>query len=267
MAHFPAFDPLRIGAVQYFNSKPLIEGLGDLLPSAEFSLDFPSRLADDLADGMLDVALIPSIESFRDPAYEVISDACVATRGPVLSVKLYSRVPIQQISRLALDTGSRTSAALVQILLSERYGVTPDVEPLPMSCPVECCTADAMLLIGDRALHTPQERFHIMWDLGEEWRDWTGLPFVFALWVCRKGTATTALRDALGKSRDRGVASLQEIAAREANALSLNPLSAFRYLRENLHFHLGFSERRGLELFHHLAVNCGLVSPEAALVH
>src|ERR1700729_3932777 len=128
----PSIDgPVRIGAVNYLNSKPLIEGLGELLPEAELSLDYPSRLADGLEAGRLDVALGPSIEVLRHADYEIVSDACVATRGPVMSVKLYSRVPLGKIQSLALDVGSRTSAALTQIMLEERFGVSPRLEPLP----------------------------------------------------------------------------------------------------------------------------------------
>ena len=105
---------LRIGAVTYLNSKPLIEYLPKCFPEAVIRDDYPSRLADDLAAGQLDVALIPSIEYFRGRNYEIVSDACVAARGPVLSVKLYSRVPWSDIRTLGLDEGSRTSAALVR---------------------------------------------------------------------------------------------------------------------------------------------------------
>ena len=84
---------IRIGAVSYLNSKPLIEGLAELAPEADLTLDYPSRLADDLGAGRLDVALIPSVEAFSDPEYEIVSDACVASRGPVLSVKVYFRRP------------------------------------------------------------------------------------------------------------------------------------------------------------------------------
>lgn len=114
-----------IGAVNYLNSKPLIEGLAEALPQADLQLDFPSRLADRLLAGTLDVALVPSIASLLSPRFEVVSDACVATRGPVLSVKLYSRVRPAEIGTLALDAGSRTSATLVRILLAERHGVFP----------------------------------------------------------------------------------------------------------------------------------------------
>ena len=103
---------IRVGAVNYLNTKPLIEGFASLAPQAELVLDLPSRLADGLAGGRLDVALIPSIESFQNPDYVIISDACIACRGPVLSVKLFSRGLSRSIRTLALDEGSRTGAAL-----------------------------------------------------------------------------------------------------------------------------------------------------------
>jgi len=261
------FDRLRIGAVQYLNSKPLIQGLTELLPEAELVLDYPSQLADDLANGLLDVALVPSIVSFDNRNYEVISDACVATRGPVLSVKLYCRVPIRKISRLAIDAGSRTSAALVRILLSERYGITPVIEPLPVSQSTESSTADAFLLIGDRALHPPKEEFRITWDLGEEWLNWTGFPFVFALWICRKTPVPLAVGTALCQARDLGILQLEHIAVREAKRLSIDTKTAYEYLTRNLHFYLGPLEKKGLNLFHELAVRCGLVSTGVELVH
>lgn len=179
---------VRIGAVNYLNSKPLIEGLAELLPEAELTLDYPSRLADDLEAGRLDVALVPSIEVLRHSNYEIVSDACVATRGPVMSVKLYSRVPFGLIRTLALDAGSRTSAALVRIMLRERYGVTPRLEPFPLDQSPAAIRSDAFLMIGDRAMHEPEAPYVAVWDLGEEWLRWTGLPFVFAVWAARVGT-------------------------------------------------------------------------------
>jgi chorismate dehydratase len=90
------------------NTRPLVWRFEDLAPQAQLVLDVPSRLADSLADGSLDVALIPSIELFGNPSYNIVSDACIACRGPVLSVKLFSRVPLDAIRTLALDEGSRT---------------------------------------------------------------------------------------------------------------------------------------------------------------
>ena len=183
-----ASPQLALGAVNYLNSKPLIERLDELLEGrATLRLDYPSRLADELASGRLDVALIPSIEYFRGENYEVISNACVAAHGPVLSVKLHSRVPWGEVKSLALDEGSRTSATLARILLAERHGVFPKLEPLPLDHRAQDSSADAILLIGDRAISPPDERFLGTWDLGEEWFEWTGLPFVFAMWVGRRG--------------------------------------------------------------------------------
>lgn len=255
--------PIRIGAVSYLNSKPLIEGLEELVPDAELVLDLPSRLADDLARGELDVALIPSIEAFADPDYEIVSDACVATRGPVLSVKLYTRVHPGEVKNLALDEGSRTSAALVQIMLHDRFGVSPRLSTLPMGSGVEDSEADAILLIGDRAMHPPQEMFHTVWDLGQEWLTWTGLPFVFAMWVTRTGTDLGPVADALARARDRGVQQIPDIAQREAFALGIERQKAADYLTRNLHFRLGSAEQAGLKQFHRLASRLGL-APEVA---
>jgi chorismate dehydratase len=253
----------RIGAVTYLNSKPLIEGLSELLPDAELSLDYPSRLAEDLAAGLLDVALVPSIEVLRHADYEIISDACVATRGPVMSVKLYSRVPLGEIRTLALDAGSRTSVALTRIMLAERFGVVPRLEPLPFERSVASTATDAVLLIGDRAMHAPTERFAATWDLGEEWLRWTGLPFVFAVWAAKGGTDLSHVEDALCRARDLGVDRAVQIAQREAPRLAISDSVAYSYLKKNLHFRLGRAERSGLKLFAELAARLGL-APEGA---
>ena len=257
---------LRIGAVNYLNSKPLIEGLAELVPAAELILDYPSRLADDLAAGLLDVALVPSIECLRDPGYEIVSDACVATRGPVMSVKLYSRVPVGDIRSLALDEGSRTSAALARIMLSERFGVEPEVESLPLGRSPDATNADAILLIGDRAIHALAETFEVTWDLGEEWYGWTGLPFVFAMWAAPEGTDLGEVDEVFGTARDRGVANIPAIARREAALLGLSEQTAVDYMTKNLHYCLGSAERNGLNLFHEFAVKLGLAPKGIDLV-
>ena len=141
-------NKLRIGAVSYLNTKPLVYQLDTILPTAEIIYDLPSRLSDDLARGALDIALIPSVESFQDSSYRVISDACIACRGPVLSVKLLSRCPFAEIETLALDEGSRTSAALARILLQQRFQRTPSLQPFPIGSAIDETTADAVLLIG-----------------------------------------------------------------------------------------------------------------------
>jgi len=257
---------LNIGAVSYLNSRPLVQTLGQLLPESRITLDFPSRLADQLACGSLDVALIPSVEYFRRPGYEVVSDACVAARGEVLSVKLYCRVHPGKIRRLALDEGSRTSAALTKVILAEHFGVFPQTEPLKLDCSTTDTTADAVLLIGDRAMHSPAESFVRVIDLGQFWYEWTGLPFVFAMWVARQDAFTEGIDEYLAQARDMGVRMIPSIAAREAPRLGLSELVAQRYLTHNLHYHLTSAEKNGLRLFCDLATQHQLVNPDVELV-
>ena len=134
---------IRVGAVNYLNTKPLIYDLQELAPQVELMLDVPSRLADLLRDGSLDVALIPVIEYFRAGCYTIVPDVAIVSRGPVLSVTLFSKVPWPEIGCVALDAGSRTSAALAQVLLQKRYGLCPEVINLPLELPAEDAAADA----------------------------------------------------------------------------------------------------------------------------
>jgi chorismate dehydratase len=255
---------IKIGAVSYLNTRPLVYRLAEFAPTAEIVFDLPSRLADYLAAGRLDVALIPSIEYFQTSGYTVVSDACIACRGPVLSVKLFSRVPVSQVRTLALDEGSRTSAALVQILLNERAGIRPQCQPLPIGATISDTNADAVLLIGDRAIHSPAGRFAEVWDLGDEWRRWSGLPFVFAMWVARSEIDVREVETALSSARDCGVANLEQIAATEAAPLGLTTPQCLAYLRDNLHFYFGAQERRGLDLFYRNATELNLAPQRAA---
>jgi chorismate dehydratase len=264
---------MRIGAVNYLNSKPLVCGLEGAAPDVRVTYDLPSRLADSLAAGRLDVALVPSVEFFRAGGHRIVSDACVACRGPVLSVKLHFRVPPREVRSVALDEGSRTSAALTQILLAERCGVRPRWERLAIGSGLDATAADAVLLIGDRAIAKaegggrraegqmigrPQSPapspFCEVWDLGQEWTEWTGLPFVFAMWIAREGVDVSEMTGLLEAARDRGIVALDEIAAREAAAVGISQELAARYLRENLHFTLGAEERAALRRFYELCV-------------
>ncbi len=248
----------RIGAVSYLNTKPLVFQLKQLAPEMELIFDLPSRLADRLAVRDLDLALIPSIECFQNADYTIVSDACIGCRGPVLSVKLFSRVPLDRIQTLALDEGSRTSIALTRILLRERFGREPACESLPIGGSAQQAQTDAVLLIGDRAMHAPHGEFVECWDLGEEWNRWAGLPFVFAMWVGRRDKVWTDLDSTLRAARDTGVAHLNEIAQAEAARVGLTVDACLRYLRDNLYFFLGSRERQGLELFRQHAQQLGL---------
>jgi chorismate dehydratase len=277
---------VRVGAVQYLNTKPLVHGLATAASASSpqasrltLSYDLPSRLADRLTAGSLDVALIPIVEVFRG-GWRVITDVCIGCRGPVMSVKLFFRTAPQRVRRLALDEGSRTSAALSQVLLYERFGIRPEVEPLPIGSGPEATDADAVLLIGDRAIGPhggPADRarqtagspgsFQLVWDLGDEWCRWTGLPFVFAAWAARPGVSTATLEPQLTAARDRGVANLAAIAAAEAPRHGLTVPQCLSYLHDNLHYHIGPAEQEAMQRFRQLTGSLGLLGTSKPQSH
>lgn len=241
----------RIGAVQYLNTKPLVHGLA--ASGLDVVYDLPSRLADRLARHELDVALIPSIELFRGDGYRVVSDACIGCRGAVMSVKLFFRTPPAKVASLAVDEGSRTSATLSRILLAKRFGVRPTVESLPIGAGLDDTNADAVLLIGDRAIGSHRGAFQLVWDLGDEWVRWQNLPFVFAVWAAHRGvsqSAIDAIEPLLAEARNSGRANLAAIASAEAAAHGLTVPQCLGYLRDNLHYDLGDRERRALATFY-----------------
>ncbi len=261
--------PIKIGAVSYLNAKPLYYRLNEFAAGVELSMDVPSRLADRLAEGDLDVALVPSVEYLRgaEKGYEILSGFAIAARGAVRSVKLFSRVPRERVERLALDEGSRTSQVLARIWLDAHHGVRPGrIESLPVGVPVLESTADAVLVIGDRAMRTPDAPFHAVVDLGEAWRAMTGLPFVFALWVVRPGAELGALPDALARCRAEGLAEAGRLAAEHGPRLGLDIQTCYEYLTKNLSYDLGEPEVAGLRRFAGMAAERGLAPGGVDLV-
>jgi chorismate dehydratase len=250
---------LRVGAVSYLNTAPLVRALPELAPGISLSFDHPSRLADHLADGRLDVALAPVIELARHPEWSIVSTACIGCRGPVLSVKALFRTPPGEVESLALDEGSRTSAALAQILLHDAHCVRPRLEVLPLGASPADARTDAVLVIGDRAIAPKSSEFCDEWDLGERWRQATGLPFVFAVWAARPGVEVAVLETALDAARDRGVAELEAIATERSAAMGLPRSVVLKYLREHLNFYFDVGERRGLGLFFRRAAELELI--------
>ena len=226
----------RIGAVQYLNTKPLVYGLA--ARGIDVAYDLPSRLADRLSAGLLDVALIPSIELFRGADYRVVSDACIGCRGPVMSVKLFFRTRPDRVVHLAVDEGSRTSATLARILLAERHGVVPRIEVLPIGAGLADTSADAVLLIGDRAIGSQRGSF--------------------AVWAARPGIDLRGIEPLLVAARDAGRSNLASIAAAEAAAYGLTVPQCLSYLRDNLHYELGPRERAALVRFYRHAETMAL---------
>lgn len=255
---------LRVGAVSYLNTKPLIAHLAELSPSIDLRLEVPSKLADDLAAGRLDIALIPSIEYFRHPGYSIVRGVSIASFGPVLSVKLCSRVPFERISSVALDEGSRTSVALTRILLDELFDVRPAASPLPLESDYRKESADAVLLIGDRAMKVRDGTFPYMLDLGYEWSRWTGLPFVFAFWAARAGLAVSdEVASVFVRAKEMGRREIPEICRRESLRLGLDEVQCRYYLESVIRHDLGPEELAGLDRFRQTAIERGL-APEGA---
>ena len=254
---------IRVGAVNYLNSKPLVEGLAGFAPEIDLSFDLPSRLADRMAAGELDVGLIPVVEYLRGDGYTLVPDIAIASRGPVLSVTLFSRVPWADVRSVALDEGSRTSAALTRVLLRTRYGVTPRFVPLPIDAPAEDAGTDAVLLIGDRAMRACLPGHPHAYDLGEEWTTWTGLPMVFAAWAVRPGVDLGPAGRAFHRAKECGTARAGVIAHREAAALGLDPGYCRRYLTNIIRYDLGPAELAGLRRFHAEAARLGLAPPNS----
>ena len=256
--------PIRIGAVSYLNTEPLIHQLGQQFEEAglaecELTLDVPSHLATLLASGQLDVALIPLVSFLRTPNYQLVSDACIACRGPVWSVKLLSRVPAEQIRSLAVDAGSATSVVLAQVLLARRWKISPRLEPFPLDQPIEQMTTDAVLVIGDRAMQPVPDGFGTEWDLGDVWCRWSELPFVFAAWVARPGVDAAVCAPPLAAARDQGLRQLRQVAASAGPRHGIPVDDCYRYFSKNLHFRLGARECQGIDLFCRHASELGLV--------
>jgi chorismate dehydratase len=255
---------IRLGAVAYLNTKPLIYGLESrLAETGSLRLELPSRLASELAEETLDVGLIPVVEYLRHlDSYRVVSDAVIACKGPVWSVRILFRKPPEKVETLAIDEGSRSSVALATLLLGARFGRIPTMIPFPIGVSPEAIPADAVLVIGDRAMRPERYRQTFMsdWDLGQEWYVETGLPFVFAMWVARAPCyATEGLSQLLESCRDEGCSQIEEIVRSHAEPYGLSNEQCREYLSRFLRFRFGKEEQAGLREYHRRCVAFGLV--------
>jgi chorismate dehydratase len=253
----------RIAAFRYLNSLPLLHGLiVRPLPGCErieLSLGTPAESAQALADGRADAALIPSIEAARIPGLRHLPGIAIATDRRVRSVIVAASRPLDRCRSLALDASSRTSVALLRVLLARRFQCRPELEVMPPDPEAMLKRHDGALLIADHALR-PLPPGLIIIDLAEEWHALTGLPFVFALWAVRDGAAFGSVEaELLASSLEAGQRALPEIAASDGVALGLTAAEAHAYLRENLSYRLGVPERAGLVRFLALAAEEGLL--------
>jgi len=257
---------IRVGAVGFLNARPLYHGLADD-PQIALRADVPSVCARLLHAGEVDLGLVPAIELVRGPVtYDVVPGLAIGCDGPVNSVALFTRRPVDAIARIALDANSRSSVALLRILCRHHFGIAPEFVDAPPDLHAMLNVADAALLIGDPALRADWQHAGLRKiDLGEAWTRWTGLPFVFAVWAVRPGVLTPALVERLHVAREAGDAAIPRLAAEEA-AGDLDDAARFeRYLRENIRYDLDEVAVRGLSRYLALAMQDGLAPdrPEA----
>jgi len=250
----PPLPPLRIGCVSYLNTKPLIYGL-DSQPDIQLSLRVPARLLDGLHDGTFDVALLPVIDYQRFDNLLVVPSAGIGCDGPTLTVRIFSQIPIEQITTLACDIESHTSVALARIILAERYGIQPKF--IDLSAVKN--NQSAMLLIGDKVVcQEPPDHPHQL-DLGAAWKDLTGMPFVFAVWVARNGVFLRDLPARLATARQGGLAHATEIVRQYAVPRGWPAGLALQYLTRYLQYAIGEKQLVAITCFHELAATHGLI--------
>jgi len=257
---------VRLGAVGYLNARPLVFGL-EQNPRFDIRYDIPSECARLLHAHEIDVGLIPSIEYLRGPQrYAFVPGPAVTSSGPVVSVALYRLSDPRDIRKLAMDSSSRTSVALVTILMRRMLNV--DITGVPMAPELDAMLdrADAALIIGDTALFLDHAAAGVQKiDLGSSWTLTTGLPFVYALWVGWPDAVSPEDAASLQRARDAGVANVDAIAATHCPGDIDRQAVVRRYLRDNIRCFLGCEEVEGLKTFYRYAAELGLASYDGQL--
>jgi chorismate dehydratase len=250
----------RIGAVSFLNARPLVWGLGD---DSRFAIryDLPSRCASLLQEGAIDIGLVPSIEYLMGD-YRIVPGVGVVSDGAVASVAIFTRVPIERVRSIALDTSSRTSVALVRVLCANHFGIAPDFLSAPPDLEAMIGQCDAGLLIGEPALFAPYQRLGLeKVDLGEAWKAMTHLPFVYAFWAGRPAALDADRASRLQQARDEGRREIDRVAAAFFPDDPARQQAGARYLREHVLHEVGDREQAGLERFLSLAAAVGAAPP------
>jgi chorismate dehydratase len=246
----------RVAASSYLNTAPLIWSFarGPRRGEVELLTDTaPARCADMLARGQAEAALVPVIEYQRLPETAIVPGVCVGARREVQSVVLVTRgATLEEVRSVALDTSSRTSAALVEVIFREFVGHTPGLSQSAPNLPEMLAAHDAALIIGDPAMTFPREGLRV-YDMAALWRRFTGLGFVFAVWMAHETAAARVRGIDFAGARDEGLARAEEIAVVYERELGRPRGELVHYLRENICFELDEEMRAGLELFFGLA--------------
>ena len=237
---------IRIGAVSYLNTKPLLFGLQheSIREQLEIILDYPAHIANMLEEGTIDVGLVPVAILPRLNEYHIISDYCIGCNGPVDSVAIFSELPMEQVSSVILDYQSRTSVILTRILMKyywkkELLFIDAEGEDFLQ----EIRNDVAGLVIGDRALRQ-KKKSRYMYDLGQAWKDYTGLPFVFAAWVSNKQLPADFI-SLFNAANGNGIAEIDKVIAQEKNP----PSDLKTYYTRNISYELNDEKKQGLALF------------------
>ena len=252
----PLIQIHRIGAISYFNTRPLIYQL-DQRPQVELTRFVPAQLAHAINTNAVDTGLVPSIDyQHNGNDWLILPVAAIASNGPVLTVRIFSRQPPEKIHSLACDPDSHTSVTLAQIIWKLKLGLS--LETIPLSS--EFDSADAVLLIGDKVI--PQlDRWPYQFDLGQAWTELTQLPFVYAFWAVTAQAKNTCkpLIKILEQAYQQGSANLEAIIDRYAGEHGFDTNLAQKYFAQNIHFDFGPRQRQGLKKFYELAHQFKLV--------
>ncbi len=246
----------RLGAVSFLNTKPLIYGIEKNLFPHNFEIikAIPSSLAVELNAGKLDVALIPTIAYARNsPTLRILPECGIIAHGEVNSIRLYFNKDLKSIRTVALDISSMTSVVLTKIILAERYEIKPEFIAAQPDVNKMLASADAALVIGDAALFKTKSAGAMYLDLAEEWRDMTGLPFVFAVWAGREKAISLDDTQAIISSKNLGMDNIDDVCRAAAAEYDANFSLVKSYLTENIQFDLGEEEIAGMKQYFELA--------------
>ncbi|MCW5943230.1 MAG: menaquinone biosynthesis protein [Fimbriimonadaceae bacterium] len=250
---------IRIGAVPYVNAKPLVRAFEThALSGVEVAFEVPSRLPSMLDAGEAVAVMASSFDALRTPGRWVADEVSISSLGEAESVRLFSKVPFERIETLALDQSSLTSNGLVRVLLAERFGVRPEARPEAPDLEAMLAQYDAALLIGDKGMLADEADLRVL-DLGAAWNEWTGLPFVWALWIGRD-EPQPEVAEALRHARAWGEAFTLRFSDEVAFAAGWDPDRCRRYLTETMNYRLTPSHREAFRLFGERLVANGLLA-------
>ncbi len=236
---------IKVGAVSYLNTKPLIYGFeqGMMKEELELTIDYPSKIAKELIDGQIDIGLVPLAILPQLKEYHFVGDYCISCTGPVASVCLFSEVPMKSIEFIYLDYQSRTSVELLKILLRDYWKHSPQFLFASPGFEQSINGTTAALIIGDRALDV-YNQYPYRYDLGEAWNKLTGLPFVFAAWISRLPVTKTFAK-AFNEANAYGFTQLEHI----IKGLDKPSYDMMTYYTKNIEFRLNEDKLKAIELF------------------